>query len=81
MSWLPDAFLDRAWLERVTKRKKAKAMVAALVRMKIPHMLDGDGWPLVLRAVIEPKLGTVDAQRQASGPDIAAAFGGKRRSA
>lgn len=61
----PTTFLTRHELAELTARRKAKAMGAVLVRLQIPHLLDGDGWPLVLRSVIEARAGgaVVDAQR------------------
>lgn len=46
-------FLERDELERITCRKTAKAMVCRLIDMAIPYLLDGDGWPLVLRSNID----------------------------
>lgn len=84
MSALPvDIYFTVEELERITRRKKASAMCRRLEDMKIPHMPDGDGWPLVLRSAVEPKLTGTDTRRQdavvsASTPDFKAAFGGKR---
>lgn len=46
-------FLDIDELQRITCRKTAKAMARRLDVMELPYLLDGDGWPLVLRSNID----------------------------
>ncbi len=79
-----DVFLSIAELQTITRRKKAKAMCKRLEDMKIPHMPDGDGWPLVLRSAVESKLTPAPFRPQdeifpVARPDFGAAFGGRKR--
>ncbi|MGI9296820.1 MAG: DUF4224 domain-containing protein [Gammaproteobacteria bacterium] len=69
-----DPFLTRSELERLTCRKKARAMIRALDRLNIPYGYDGNGWPLVPRQcvpVFGPNLTESDKKQ---GPDLDAAF-------
>jgi len=68
-------FLTRPELEEITRRQKAVAMFRALDRMQIPCLVDGDGWPLVLRSNVLGQLTIPEKTRPKTAPDFASAFG------
>jgi hypothetical protein len=73
---MEDPFLNKRELERITKRKKATAQERYFMRYNIPYMLDGDGYPLVLREHI---YSTENRRLVDSEPDLKGAFAPLRR--
>lgn len=70
-------FLEREEVNRITCRTKSTAQIRKLVALGIPHMIDGDGWPLVLKEQIVGKQITTQIHKPTE-PDFEAAFGKKR---
>lgn len=48
-----DPFLPRSIVEQMTGRRRAAAQCRELHRLRIPHMKDAEGYPLVLMVDIE----------------------------
>jgi len=71
-------FLDREEICRITCRKKSSAQIRKLMQLGIPHLVDGDGWPLVLKEQIIGKQITAQIHKPTE-PDFEAAFGKKGR--
>lgn len=67
-------FLNREEVSRITCRKKATAQIRKLVQLGIAHLVDGEGWPLVLTEQIIGKQITAQIHKPTE-PDFEAAFG------
>lgn len=68
------AYLSRAELRDLAGRRNLEAVLAWLKGARLPYLLDADGWPKVLRAVHDKRLGLADqaAPAQDSEPDFSA---------
>lgn len=69
MSRDDETYLTDAEVRRVTKRIYRKAQCRRLAEMGWPFQPDGDGWPLVLRAVHDELMG-LKSGRKRRGPRL-----------
>ena len=60
----PETYLSDAEVRRVTRRTYKKAQAKRLAKMGWPFQLDGDDWPLVLRAVHDELMGMKPAAKR-----------------
>lgn len=59
-------------LRQYTRRHRKSLIIRALRDRGIAHDIADDGYPVVLRSVIEAKLGQSDSVRRRRGPNIEA---------
>lgn len=61
-------FLTRDDIESLTGRKRLKSQTAWLIEHRYPFDINSAGLPVVLRSVVERKLGEIEESKRSAQP-------------